>query len=72
MDLTVGSETSANKKQTLGKHPKVNTVNLYTVAYGMFISVDARCTDCYEQLSDACCITVTVSSLFRGFAGRDL
>jgi hypothetical protein len=27
MDLTEGSETSANIKQTLGKHPKVNTVN---------------------------------------------
>jgi hypothetical protein len=26
MDLTEGSETSANIKQTLGKHPKVNTV----------------------------------------------
>jgi hypothetical protein len=24
MDLTEGSETSANIKQTLGKHPKVN------------------------------------------------
>jgi hypothetical protein len=27
MDLTEGSETSANINQTLGKHPKVNTVN---------------------------------------------
>jgi hypothetical protein len=27
MDLTEGSETSANIKRTLGKHPKVNTVN---------------------------------------------
>jgi hypothetical protein len=27
MDLTEGSETSANIKQTLGKHPKGNTVN---------------------------------------------
>jgi hypothetical protein len=27
MDLTEGSETSANIKQTLGKHSKVNTVN---------------------------------------------
>jgi hypothetical protein len=27
MDLTEGSETSANIKQTLGKHLKVNTVN---------------------------------------------
>jgi hypothetical protein len=27
MDLTEGSETSATIKQTLGKHPKVNTVN---------------------------------------------
>jgi hypothetical protein len=27
MDLTEGSETSANIKQTLGKHPKVNAVN---------------------------------------------
>jgi hypothetical protein len=27
MDLTEGSETSANIKQTLAKHPKVNTVN---------------------------------------------
>jgi hypothetical protein len=26
MDLTEGSETSANINQTLGKHPKVNTV----------------------------------------------
>jgi hypothetical protein len=26
MDQTEGSETSANIKQTLGKHPKVNTV----------------------------------------------
>jgi hypothetical protein len=28
MDLTEGSETSANIKQTLGKHPKVDTVNV--------------------------------------------
>jgi hypothetical protein len=27
MDLTEGSETSANINLTLGKHPKVNTVN---------------------------------------------
>jgi hypothetical protein len=27
MDLTEGSETSANINQTLGKHPKVDTVN---------------------------------------------
>jgi hypothetical protein len=27
MDLTEGSETSTNINQTLGKHPKVNTVN---------------------------------------------
>jgi hypothetical protein len=27
MDLTEGSETSANINQTLGKHPKVNTFN---------------------------------------------
>jgi hypothetical protein len=27
MDLTEGSETSANINQTLGKHPKVNTVD---------------------------------------------
>jgi hypothetical protein len=27
MDLTEGSETSANIRQTLGKHPKVDTVN---------------------------------------------
>jgi hypothetical protein len=26
MDLTEGSETSANINQTLGKHPKVNTL----------------------------------------------
>jgi hypothetical protein len=28
MDLTEGFETSANINQTLGKHPKVNTVNI--------------------------------------------
>jgi hypothetical protein len=28
MDLTEGPETSANINQTLGKHPKVNTVNV--------------------------------------------
>jgi hypothetical protein len=28
MDLTEGSETSANINQTLGKHPKVNTVKV--------------------------------------------
>jgi hypothetical protein len=27
MDLTEGSETSADINQMLGKHPKVNTVN---------------------------------------------
>jgi hypothetical protein len=27
MDLTEGSETSANINQTPGKHPKVDTVN---------------------------------------------
>jgi hypothetical protein len=32
MDLTEGSETSANINQTLGKHPKVNTVNILTTA----------------------------------------
>jgi hypothetical protein len=31
MDLTEGSETSANIKQTLGKHPKGNTVNYLLV-----------------------------------------
>jgi hypothetical protein len=31
MDLTEGSETSANINLTLGKHPKVNTVKNYHV-----------------------------------------
>jgi hypothetical protein len=35
MDLTEGSETSANIKQTLGKHPKVNTVNKLII--GVFV-----------------------------------
>jgi hypothetical protein len=30
MDLTEGSETSANINLTLGKHPQVNTVNFNT------------------------------------------
>jgi hypothetical protein len=33
MDLTEGSETSANIKRTLGKHPKVNTVKNEVASY---------------------------------------
>jgi hypothetical protein len=54
MDLTEGSETSANIKQTLGKHPKVNTVNtehserlksrINVVFVGFFTHILTKCT----------------------------
>jgi hypothetical protein len=37
MDLAEGSETSANIKQTLGKHPKVNTVKVIFEFYDAFL-----------------------------------
>jgi hypothetical protein len=43
MDLTEGSETSTNINQTLGKHPKVNTVN-----DEISVCITERCLDQYK------------------------
>jgi O-acetylhomoserine/O-acetylserine sulfhydrylase-like pyridoxal-dependent enzyme len=43
MDLTEGSETSANINQTLGKHPKVDTVKYKKLQKHNFLCIFAEC-----------------------------
>jgi hypothetical protein len=72
MDLTEGSETSTNIEQTLGKHPKVNTVKIcivdkfvVMVAYEIQNPVLAYLV-CWSEVNFSC--LVISSSRFNYFA----
>jgi hypothetical protein len=58
MDLTEGSETLANINQTLGKHPKVNTVKVQCVFVRLCFSDPATVftTDTMEVKEQRICI----------------
>jgi hypothetical protein len=47
MDPTEGSETSANINQTLGIHPKVETVNFKNCFPGGHEEVEGTCKQIY-------------------------